>query len=156
MILLIKVFQFVKCKKNQILKGKIQNTTNDTIVILTTTRSLKTETIASNGKEIIKNNIGVVLKKEETLQNEIYNGIKFKLLSKKQKQIILITDIILTNDVISKITLYLIDEFNNKLIELYNDNHFTTLWFTLISDGLLLLFFCNVLLFNTILPEIYL
>jgi signal transduction histidine kinase/AraC-like DNA-binding protein len=141
-------FSVFEMPKKLYLKGKIKNTTNDTIhLILTTSKSLKTEIILSSEKEIIKKNIGTVLKKEELLSGELHNAMSFELFPNEEKQILLITDIFLPDDVISKITLYTANEFDSMLLNFYKDNHSITLWFALLSGGLLLLFFYNVFMF---------
>lgn len=134
--------------KKLYLKGKIKNTTNDTIkLILTTSRSQKTEVILWSVNEIYKKNIGDFLKKEETFSNEVRNSLSFILFPKEEKQILLITDIYLPDDVISKITLYSEDKFDAMLLNFYKTNHTITLWFALLSGGLFLLFFYNVFMY---------
>jgi signal transduction histidine kinase/DNA-binding response OmpR family regulator len=141
-------FSVFEMPKKLYLKGKIKNTTNDKIqLILTTSRSLKTEIILSSEKEIVKKNIGTVLKKEELLSNELHNAMSFELFPNEEKQILLITDIFLPDDVIGKITLYTANEFDSMLLNYYKDNHSITLWFALLSGGLFLLFFYNVFMY---------
>ena len=141
-------FSVFEMPKILYLKGKIKNTTNDTIhLILTTSKSLKTEIILSSEKEILKKNIGTVLKKEELLSSELHNAMSFELYPNEEKQILLISDIFLPDDVIGKITLYTANEFDSMLLNYYKDNHSITLWFALLSGGLFLLFFYNVFMY---------
>ena len=141
-------FSVFEMPKILYLKGKIKNTTNDTIhLILTTSKSLKTEIILSSEKEILKKNIGTVLKKEELLSSELHNAMSFELYPNEEKQILLISDIFLHDDVIGKITLYTANEFDSMLLNYYKDNHSITLWFALLSGGLFLLFFYNVFMY---------
>lgn len=141
-------FSIHEMPKKLYLKGKIKNTTKDTIkLILTTSRSQKTEVIVWSDKEVYKKNIGDFLKKEETFSNEVRNSLSFILFPKEEKQILLITDIYLPDDVISKITLYSEDKFDAMLLNFYKTNHTITSWFALLSGGLFLLFFYNIFMY---------
>ena len=141
-------FSVFEMPKKLYLKGKIRNTTNDTIhLILTTSKSLKTEVVLASKDKIFKKQIGVILKNDETISSEVRNSLSFELYPNEEKQLLLITDIFLPDDIIGKITLYTADEFDSMLLNYYKDNHSITLWFALLSGGLFLLFFYNVFMY---------
>jgi signal transduction histidine kinase/CheY-like chemotaxis protein/AraC-like DNA-binding protein len=141
-------FSVFEMPKKLYLKGKIKNTTNDTIhLILTTTRTQKTTVILSSKKEKLKKSIGLSLKENESFSNEVRNSMSFDMFPNEEKQILLITDVYLSEDIPSKITLYTAEEFDSMLLNFYKENHSITLWFALLSGGLLLLFFYNLFMY---------
>jgi len=141
-------FSVFEMPKKLYLKGKIKNTTNDTIhLILTTTRTQKTTVILSSKKEKLKKSIGLSLKENESFSNEVRNSMSFDMFPNEEKQILLITDVYLSEDIPSKITLYTAEEFDSMLLNFYKENHSITLWLALLSGGLLLLFFYNLFMY---------